>query len=111
MARELTRKGLKLADTAQLVVSYIAGMQQLSDAGSVGPLGISPGNSSQTYLRDYQQGNLVIDLNSASNNNLIWRIRATTNGGGPLETTIDRMVGQGFKKFTIKPKKKKGKKK
>jgi hypothetical protein len=50
VSEELTRKGLQPADSAaDLTVSYIVGSQMRSDAGNVGPLGLTPGGtSSQT---------------------------------------------------------------
>lgn len=109
--KELLDKGLQEVDTAAVTVTYIAGMQQLSSAGTVGPLGISPTNPNQNYMRDYQQGTLVIDLNDARSNYLIWRIRVSNSTGAAMESLIERSVAQGFKKFSIAPKKKKGKKK
>jgi hypothetical protein len=110
---ELIKKGLKQVDSsADLIVSYIAGTQQRTDAGNVGPLGLTPGsNPSQTYLRDYRQGSLVIDLNDAKTNKLVWRINANNSSGiADAERSIERIVGQGFKKLSIEPKKVKKKK-
>ena|SRR5260221_4779805 len=110
---ELTKKGLQRVDSAgDLTVSYIAGSQTRSDAGNVGPLGLTPGGtSSQTYIHDYRQGSIVIDLNDTKNNKLVWRISSSTSTGtADAERSIDRIVGQGFKKFSIQPKKVKRKK-
>jgi hypothetical protein len=110
IAKELESKGMQKADdSANMVVTYIAGMQQLSVAGSVGPLGVSPSDPNQTYLRDYQQGNLVIDLNDSHNNKLLWRVKGINSTGGALDQVVDRIVGHGFKKFSLKPKKTKKK--
>ena len=104
---ELTEKGLKPSDSADIVVSYLTGVEQRSDMGSVGPLGMTPGSTSQTYLRDYQQGNLVIDLNDSHNNQLIWRVSAVTQSGqGEGDKIIDEVVEKGFRKLSLKPKKK-----
>jgi hypothetical protein len=105
---ELTRKGMHPGDsTADLTVSYIVGSQIRSDAGNVGPLGLTPGGtSSQTYMHDYRQGSIVIDLNDTKNNKLLWRVSSSRSTGiGDAARSIDRIVGQGFKKFSIQPKK------
>lgn len=107
---ELGLKGLKQADSAaDLVVSYVVGTLSRSDMGNVGPMGMAPGSNERTYIRDYQQGSLIIDLND-SKNFLIWRINSTTNmssAGG--ERLVDQIVQRGFKQFG-KPVKKKKKK-
>ena len=109
---ELTKKGLKQTNVAaELVVSYIIGSQNRSDAGKLGPLGLTPGaNPSQTYQRDYRQGSLVIDLNDPKNNKLVWRVNAIMNSNNPdIDGVIRRIVSMGFKKFSIKPKREKRK--
>ncbi len=113
VAKELKKKGLLLADSsADLTVTYIVGSQMRSDAGNVGPLGLTPGGtSSQTYMHDYRAGSIVIDLNDTKNSKLMWRISSSTSTGiGDAERSIDRIVGKGFKKFSIQPKKEKKKK-
>lgn len=110
IGRELKIKGLLQVDSAaDLVVSYAAGTLARSDAGNVGPLGMTPGSTDRTYIRDYQQGSLVIDLNDKSNM-LVWRINSTTNmSASEGEQLIDQIVERGFRKFG-KPVKKKKKK-
>ncbi len=113
VVEELAKKGLIQTDTAaDLVVSYITGSQMRSDAGKYGPLGLTPGaNPSQTYQRDFRQGNLVVDLNDPRSNKLVWRVNATMNTNNPdLEGIISQIVVKGFKKFSIKPKREKRKK-
>jgi Domain of unknown function (DUF4136) len=105
---ELAKKGLQRTDSAaDLVVTYITGSEPRSDAGDFGPLGLTPGSTSSSYFRDYKQGSLVIDLNDRRNGNLIWRINSVTNTNvaADAERSIERTVGQGFKKFSIRPKK------
>jgi Domain of unknown function (DUF4136) len=105
---ELTKKGLLRVDSsADLTISYVAGSQARSDAGSVGPGGLTPGGSfNQNYLRDYRQGSLVIDLNDSRTSTLVWRISSSTaTNVGEAQRSIDRTVVQGFKKFSIQPKK------
>ncbi len=109
---ELTQKGLHQVDSAaDLLISYMAGTQVRSDAGDLGPLGLTPGaNTSQTYMHDYRQGSLVIDLNDRNNNKLVWRVNAITNTNMPdAERVINQLVSKGFKKFSIQQKKKKKK--
>lgn len=105
---ELSLKGLKQVDSASdLVVSYVVGTLSRSDMGNVGPMGMTPGSNERTYIRDYQQGSLIIDLND-SKNFLVWRINSTTNmssAGG--ERLVDQIVQRGFKQFGKPVKKKK----
>ncbi len=110
IGRELEMKGLQQVDSAaDLVVSYAAGTLARSDAGNVGPLGMTPGSTDRTYIRDYQQGSLVIDLNDKSNM-LVLRINSTTNMiGDDGERMVDQIVEKGFRKFGRPVKKKKKK--
>lgn len=107
ITRELELKGLMRTDStaADLVVSYVAGNLSRSDAGNLGPMGMTPGSTERTYIHDYQQMSLIIDLNDRSNM-LIWRINSTTNmtaQGG--ERLVDQVVEKGFRKFGKKKKK------
>jgi hypothetical protein len=109
VTRELELKGLKRVDSAaQLIVTYAAGSLERSDAESLGPLGLTPGaNPSRTWMRDYRQTSLIIDLNDRSNN-LIWRVNSTSNlSTADGERAIDAIVGKGFRKFGKPVKKKK----
>ena len=107
---ELESKGLKRVDSAaDLVVSYAAGTLAKSDAGNVGPMGLTPGSMERTYMKDYRQGNMVIDLNDRQDI-MVWRVNATiemitTNG----KKMITQVVQKGFKKYpkAVKEKKKK----
>ena len=101
-------KGLKQVDSASdLVVSYVVGTLSRSDMGNVGPMGMTPGSNERTYIRDYQQGSLIIDLND-SKNFLVWRINSTTNMGSAAgERLVDQIVQRGFKQFGKPVKKKK----
>ncbi len=111
MTRELELKGLKRVDSAaDLVVSYMVGTLARSDAGDVGPMGLTPGSMDRTYMKDYRQANLVIDLNDKRNIK-VWRVNATmeigsTNG----EKIITQAVQKGFKKYPKAAKEKKKKK-
>ena len=111
ISNELKGKGLQQLDSAgDLLATYVIGTQQRTDFSQLGPLGVSPDNSSQTWSRDYQLGSLIIDLNDKSHN-LIWRINATTNAAAmDIHVLIDQVVSAGFKKFSLKPKKEKKKK-
>ncbi|MBK7650239.1 MAG: DUF4136 domain-containing protein [Flammeovirgaceae bacterium] len=65
VSRELEAKGLTRVDSsADLTVSYAIGAMARSDAGSVGPMGLTPGSMERNYSRDYSQGSFVIDLNN-----------------------------------------------
>jgi hypothetical protein len=110
MTRELELKGLKRVDSsADLVISYVIGTLARSDAGDVGPMGLTPGSMDRTYMKDYRQANLVIDLNDKRDIK-VWRVNATmemssSNG----EKMIGQVVQKGFKKYpkAVKEKKKK----
>ncbi len=104
IAEELTEKGLVQKDSlADLTVSYIVGTLERSDLRSNAAGGIGAG----VVMSDYEQNSLVIDMNDR-NNFLVWRISGVTSTSGPnAATIIDEVVAKGFKKFSIKPKKKK----
>lgn len=108
VSEELSEKGLQKKDSlGDLIVSYVIGSQEKTELSNLGPLGVSPGNSSQIWSRDFRMGSLIIDLNDR-NNNLIWRVNATTNNSvADTPRMIDEVVAAGFKKFSIKPKKQK----
>ncbi len=109
MTQEFELKGLKRVDSvADLVISYVLGTLARSDAGDVGPLGLTPGSMERTYMKDYRQGNIVIDLNDRRDIK-VWRVNATMEMSSDNgEKMINQVVQRGFKKF---PKSKKAKKK
>jgi hypothetical protein len=100
MTKELELKGLKRADSvADLVISYVMGTLARSDAGNVGPLGLTPGSMDRTYMKDYRQGNIVIDLNDRRDIK-VWRVNATMEmSSSNAEKMINQVVQKGFKKF------------
>jgi hypothetical protein len=108
ISRELEMRELTRVDSsADLVVSNVAGSLARSAAGDVGPMGLTPGSMDRTYIRDYRQGSLIIDLNDR-NKLLVWRINATSDmsaTGG--ERMIDQIVEKGFRKYPKPSKKKK----
>lgn len=112
IAEELKEKGLVRVDSnADLTASYIIGSLARSDMQNLGPMGVSPGSTNQTWSRDFQQSSLVIDLNDRSKM-LIWRINGVTSTTTPdAANMIREVVSKGFKKFSLKPKKEKKKKK
>lgn len=106
---ELFEKGIKKNDSsAELVITYVAGIFEHSERQNLGPLGTAPGQSSQTWMNNYSQGELIIDINDVKSKNLIWRINSQTNTSTPeAENYIDQVVDKGLKKFAVKPKAKK----
>ncbi len=103
IAEELKDKGLVQLDSmGDLRVSYIVGSLERSDLRSNTAGGLGGG----VVLNDYEQSSLVIDMNDR-NNFLIWRINGVTSVSSTAVTMIDEVVAKGFKKFSIKPKKKK----
>jgi Domain of unknown function (DUF4136) len=111
MTQELAMKGLKRVDSAaDLVISYVVGTLARSDAGDVGPLGMTPGSMDRTYMKDYRQGNLVIDLND-NRNIKVWRVNATMEmSAANAEKVIGQVIQKGFKKYPKAEKEKKKKK-
>jgi hypothetical protein len=101
---ELTDKGLTHTDTlGDLTVSYIIGSLERSNLESSGTGGLGAG----VVTRDYEQSSFVIDMNDR-NDFLIWRVNGVTSTNSPnAQAMIEEVVAKGFKKFSIKPKKKK----
>jgi len=108
MTRELESKGLQRVDSdADLVVSYVIGTLARSDAGNVGPMGLTPGSMDRTYMKDYRQGNLVIDLNDRQDIK-VWRVNATMEmTSSNAEKIISEVIQKGFRKYPKPAKKKK----
>jgi hypothetical protein len=108
VTKELEMKGLKRVDSAaDLVVSYLAGSIAKSVASNVGPMGLTPGSMERNFSREYQVGNLVIDLNDRKGLK-VWRISATIEMlSNNAPTVIDGVVQKGFKKYPKPAKKKK----
>lgn len=104
IASELIDKGLTQVDSlGDLTVSYIIGSLERSNLESSGQGGIGAG----VVTRDYEQSSFVIDMNDR-NNFLVWRINGITSTSSPnAMTMIEEVVAKGFKKFSIKPRKKK----
>lgn len=107
--REMTIKGITRDDaTATLVVTYLAGNFHHSELQRLGPLGVTPGQIGASATRDFDQGSLVIDVNDASTGALVWRVNSTVSTNLPdPRNNVEQVVGKGFKKFAVAPKKKK----
>ncbi|MBX7124100.1 MAG: DUF4136 domain-containing protein [Cyclobacteriaceae bacterium] len=106
---ELASKGLRQSDTADLVVTYVAGSFQQNEVQALGPLGLQPGSDpNRVWSREFQRGNLVIDLNESNGNLMVWRVNANYNFAPDRgESLIEQIVERGFKKFGGNRKKKK----
>jgi hypothetical protein len=104
ISSELKDKGLVQLDSlADLSVSYIIGSLERSDLQSNTTGGLGAG----FVMSDYEQSSFVIDMND-KHNFLVWRVNGVTSTSSPnAATMIDEVVAKGFKKFSIKPKKKK----
>ncbi|HEY5823125.1 MAG TPA: DUF4136 domain-containing protein [Cyclobacteriaceae bacterium] len=111
MAEEMKEKGLQQLDSlADLEVSYVVGSIEKTDTEQLGPLGMTPGSTSQSWSRDYWQSSLIIDLNERSGKR-VWRVNSTTSSSSTdAARAIGMVVAEGFKKFSLKPKKVKKKK-
>jgi hypothetical protein len=107
--KELSEKGISRNDSStELVISYVAGIFEHSERQNLGPMGTAPGQPSQTWMNNYSQGELIIDINDLKSNKLIWRINSQTNTTTPeAQSYIDQVVDKGLKKFATKPKGKK----
>ena len=113
---KLTSKGLMLTDSAaDLTVTYVIGARKQKDNIDLGPQILtggsgntsSSGKTSKTWSREYQAGFIFIDLIDRGKN-IRWKIKATTaEGSVDDEGLIQETVNAGFKKFSLKPKKKK----
>jgi hypothetical protein len=112
---KLTSKGLLACDSAaDLTVTYVISSLKRNEQIDLGMqiFGGVSGNTpsatnapSRTWSRDIQDGSLVVDLHDR-NNNLVWRIRATTGGEtADYEQLIYEVVNSGFRKLSLKPKK------
>jgi hypothetical protein len=108
IVKELTQKGISENDSsAQLIITYVAGVFEHSEVQNLGPLGQTPGSSAQTWSNNYSQGELVVDINDIQSKKLIWRIKSQTNTTTPEAAQyIDQIVDKGFRKFAVKPKSK-----
>lgn len=107
--KELGEKGIVRNDSsAELVVTYVAGIFEHSERQNLGPLGTAPGQSSQSWTNNYSQGELIIDINDIKSKKLIWRVNSQTNTSTPeAQSYIEQVVDKGLKKFAVKPKGKK----
>ena len=69
------------------------------DIEANGPLGMTPGSNDRTWSRNFTESTLIIDVNDQGGL-LIWRVKANFDVSGPnSETTMDTIVGKGFKTF------------
>ncbi len=112
IARELTGKGLTEAtESADLSLYYTAGTLQTSQMQDLGPLGYTAtptGEGSRTFGRQYASGTLAIDMKDNRLGRNVWKIYATGDvSSANGQRTIDQLVAAGFRKYSIKPKKKK----
>ncbi len=109
--KEFSEKGITRNDSsAELEVTYVAGIFEHSERQNLGPLGTAPGQSSQSWTNNYEQGELIIDINDVKSKRLIWRVNSQTNTSTPeAQTSIEQVVDKGLKKFAVKPKGKKKK--
>jgi hypothetical protein len=112
IVRELTGKGLSEAsEGADLTLFYTAGALQTSQMQDLGPLGYTAtptGEGSRTFGREYASGTLAIDMKDSRTGRNVWKIYATGDvSSGNGQRNIDQLVGAGFRKLSLKAKKKK----
>lgn len=103
--KEFSEKGITRNDSsAELVITYVAGIFEHSERQNLGPLGTAPGQSSQSWTNNYSQGELIIDINDVKSKKLIWRVNSQTNTSTPeAQSYIEQVVDKGLKKFAMKP--------
>jgi hypothetical protein len=109
--QQMEERGYKYQDsTAQLVVSYVAGAYNFTDAGNTGPLGQTPAsdpsqlNQSRAWSNTSREGMLVLDITDAATKKQLWKAEANdlalTNVD--LVHALDAVVYKAFRKFPNK---------
>jgi|GEM_PF-442446 len=93
-------KGMMQVDSvADLNIMYALIRTAQLDIEANTSTGVTADSNGGTWSPDYTEGILIIDIYD-NNNLLIWRVKANFDLSGPnSETTIDTIVGKGFKKF------------
>lgn len=113
--QELEQRGYTYApDSAQMVVSYVAGGYNFTDGGSNGPLGQRPADNpvdmdqSRTWSRETREGMMMIQIDDARSKKELWKANANlVLNGADLHRALDASVYKAFKKFPKRNKKKK----
>lgn len=116
LVNELKNKGLQQVETGgDLIATFTVGSVERSSTNEIGPFGGTPATTAgvpqdRSTVEDIRAGNLTIDLRDKSKN-LIWGVsgEGRSDLNDPLQL-IDEVIEAGFKKFSLKPPKKKGKK-
>jgi len=118
--KELELRGYTFVEdsSAQLYVSYVAGVYDLTEGGNMGPLSQTPAsnpsemNQSRTWSRETREGMMVVDITNSSGQNEVWSASGRlTLDGVDLTRALDAAIYRAFKKFPNKNKKKKKKQK
>jgi hypothetical protein len=113
--KELEMRGYShVDDSAQMVVSYVAGGYNFTDGGSTGPLGQRPADNpvdmdqSRTWSRETREGMMMIEIDDAHSKKELWKANASlVLNGADLHRALDASVYKAFKKFPKRNKKKK----
>lgn len=107
VVKEFEKKNMTQVDSlGDVEITYALIRTAQLDVETTGPLGMTPGSNDRTWSRNFTESTLIIDVNDRSNL-LIWRVKANFDVSGPnSESTIDAIVGRGFKKFRRIKKKK-----
>jgi len=113
--KELEMRGYTyVADSAQMVVSYVAGGYNFTDGGSNGPLGQRPADNpvdmdqSRSWSRETREGMMMIQIDDAHSKKELWKANANlVLNGADLHRALDASVYKAFKKFPKRSKKKK----
>jgi hypothetical protein len=106
---EMEKRGYKYVgdSTAQLLVSYVAGSFDFTDAGNVGPLGQTPAsdpsemNQSRSWSNTRREGLLVLQMTDAATKKELWKAESDNVplDRGDLNRVLDGVIYKAFKKF------------
>ena len=116
--RELESRGYQHTEdsTAQLKISYVAGVFNKIESENLGPMGGTPTTSgadmdqSRTWSRSSRQGFVIMDIQDIRAKREIWTAESQVDlGEADSIRTIEAVVHKSFRKFPSKLKKKKKK--
>ena len=118
VTRTLTAKGMKTSNThPDLVITYLAGAREKQDVQNYMSGGFYPYSGFYGYgmggwwgprwnnfwVRNYEEGTMIIDMYDAKGAQLIWRAYAVASINNFNEKKfVEREIGKSFKKFPPK---------
>lgn len=115
LADELKDKGLQQVETGgDLIATYTVGSVERSTTNEIGPFGGTPSTTAgvpqeRSSVEEIRAGSLTVDLRD-KNKNLIWGVSGEGRSDlGDPQQLIKEVIEAGFKKFSLKPPKKRKK--